>query len=43
MSYIDIKRIGKYRYAYEYESYRVPGRKNPKRRMIRYIGRLDKL
>jgi hypothetical protein len=38
MPYIERKKInGKY-YLYLYETYRVPGEKYPKRRMIRYLG-----
>ena len=42
MAYIVTRRVGKYLYRYEVESYRDPIKKQPRQRVLRFLGRVDK-
>ena len=42
MAYLVTRRIGKYLYRYEVESYRDPVKKQPRQRVLRFLGRVDK-
>jgi hypothetical protein len=42
MAYLVTRRIGKYLYRYEVESYRDPVHKQPRQRVLRFLGRVDK-
>ena len=41
MAYLITRRIGKYLYRYEVESYRDPVKKQPRQRVLRFLGRVD--
>jgi hypothetical protein len=38
MAYLVTRRIGKYRYRYEVESYWDPVRKQPRQRVLKFLG-----
>lgn len=42
MAYLVTRRVGKYLYRYEVESYRDPVKKHPRQRVLRFLGRVDK-
>ena len=42
MAYMVTRRVGKYLYRYEVESYRDPIKKQPRQRVLRFLGRVDK-
>ena len=42
MAYMVTRRVGKYLYRYEVESYRDPVKKQPRQRVLRFLGRVDK-
>jgi len=42
MAYLVTRRVGKYLYRYEVESYRDPDTKQPRQRVLRFLGRVDK-
>ncbi len=42
MAYLVTRRVGKYLYRYEVESYRDPVKKQPRQRVLRFLGRVDK-
>lgn len=41
MAYLVTRRIGKYHYRYEVESYWDPARKQPRQRVLKFLGRVD--
>ena len=41
MAFLVTRRVGKYLYRYEVESYRDPVKKQPRQRVLRFLGRVD--
>jgi hypothetical protein len=42
MAFLVTRRVGKYLYRYEVESYWDPAKKQPRQRILRFLGRVDK-